>query len=43
VWLVWQAEPTLGYTRAAADALHDPARYIEAVMGARVFPAGGGS
>jgi multicomponent K+:H+ antiporter subunit D len=43
VWLVWQAEPTLGYTRAAADALHDPARYIEAVMGTRVLPTGGGS
>ncbi len=41
IGLVLLAEPVLGYTRAAADALHDPVRYIEAVMGAR--PVGVGS
>jgi multicomponent K+:H+ antiporter subunit D len=33
--LVLQAEAGLAYTRAAADALHAPRLYIDAVMGAR--------
>jgi len=33
--LVIQAEPALSYTRATAEALHQPARYIDAVMAAR--------
>ena len=40
IGLVLLAEPVLGYTRAAADALHDPVRYIEAVMGARPVEVG---
>jgi multicomponent K+:H+ antiporter subunit D len=35
VMIVLQGEALLGYARATADALHDPERYIEAVMGAR--------
>ena len=30
--MVWQAEAVLGYTRATAEALHTPNRYIDAVM-----------
>jgi multicomponent K+:H+ antiporter subunit D len=30
--MVWQAEAVLGYTRATAEALHTPSRYIDAVM-----------
>jgi multicomponent K+:H+ antiporter subunit D len=33
--LVTMAEPALVYTRDAAEALHDPQRYIEAVLGAQ--------
>ena len=33
--LVLQAEAGLAYTRAAADSLHAPHLYIDAVMGAR--------
>ncbi len=33
--LVAQAEAVLGYARATADALHAPALYVDAVMGAR--------
>ena len=33
--LAAQGGPLLDYTRASADALHEPARYIEAVLGAR--------
>jgi multicomponent K+:H+ antiporter subunit D len=42
VLMVVQAEPVLAYTRAAAQALHAPDRYIEAVLHARpvVPPAG---
>jgi multicomponent K+:H+ antiporter subunit D len=41
--MVLQAEPVLGYTRAAAKALHEPDLYIKAVMGAQPVPrvAGG--
>jgi multicomponent K+:H+ antiporter subunit D len=42
LWLVAMAEPALVYTRAAADALHAPERYIEAVLGARPLPAAQG-
>lgn len=35
VALVLQGEAALGYSRAAADSLHAPKLYIEAVMGAR--------
>jgi multicomponent K+:H+ antiporter subunit D len=35
VTLVLQAEAGLAYTRAAADSLHAPHLYIDAVMGAR--------
>ena len=35
VWLVTQGEAALDYTRAAANALHAPGQYIEAVMRAR--------
>ena len=41
--MVLMAEPVLDYTRAAAEALHDPVRYIDAVMGARIRPPGAGS
>jgi multicomponent K+:H+ antiporter subunit D len=43
--MVGQAEAVLGYTRATADALHEPQRYIDAVMGTRTVPkaAPGGS
>lgn len=43
IGMVVMAEPVLGYTRAAAEALHDPVRYIDAVMGARVRSPGAGS
>jgi multicomponent K+:H+ antiporter subunit D len=36
--LVVQAEPVLRYTRAAAQALHDPALYVDAVFAARARP-----
>jgi multicomponent K+:H+ antiporter subunit D len=36
--MVGQAEAVLGYTRATADALHEPQRYIDAVMGTRTVP-----
>ena len=36
--LVVQAEPMLRYTRDTARALHDPARYVDAVMSARPHP-----
>ncbi len=35
VLLVAQAEAAFGYARATADALHEPQRYIDAVMDAR--------
>ncbi|HSB25785.1 MAG TPA: monovalent cation/H+ antiporter subunit D [Burkholderiaceae bacterium] len=35
LWLAVRADAALGYTRATADALHEPARYVRAVMGAR--------
>ncbi len=40
VLLVVHAEAALRYTRATADALHEPARYIDAVMGARTVLRG---
>jgi multicomponent K+:H+ antiporter subunit D len=40
--LVLQAEAGLAYTRAAADALHTPRLYIDAVMGARPVVRGAG-
>ena len=36
--MVSQAETVLGYTRATADALHEPQRYIDAVRGAQTVP-----
>ncbi len=36
--MVWQAEDVLAYTRATAESLHTPSRYIEAVMSARPVP-----
>jgi multicomponent K+:H+ antiporter subunit D len=36
--LVVQAEAALAYTRAAAQALHEPARYIDAVLATRARP-----
>jgi multicomponent K+:H+ antiporter subunit D len=36
--MVLQAEAGLAYTRAAAEALHAPALYIDAVMGAQPVP-----
>ncbi|NIM40304.1 MAG: monovalent cation/H+ antiporter subunit D [Hydrogenophaga sp.] len=36
--MVSQAETVLGYTRATADALHEPQRYIDAVRGATTVP-----
>jgi hypothetical protein len=33
--MVAQAEAAFGYARATADALHEPQRYIDAVMDAR--------
>jgi multicomponent K+:H+ antiporter subunit D len=36
--MVSQAETVLGYTRATADALHEPQRYIDAVRGAMTVP-----
>ena len=42
LWLVAMAEPALVYTRAAAEALHTPERYIEAVLGARPLQAAQG-
>jgi len=47
VAMVLHAEPVLAYARATADALHEPSRYIDAVLSARpvlrsgVAPAGG--
>jgi multicomponent K+:H+ antiporter subunit D len=43
VALVVQAESGLAYTRAAAEALHAPALYIDAVMGARPVVRSAGS
>jgi len=40
--LVAMAEPALVYTRAAAEALHAPERYIEAVLGATPLAAAQG-
>jgi multicomponent K+:H+ antiporter subunit D len=37
--LVVRAEPVLVYTRASAQALHQPTQYIDAVMSARPRPA----
>ncbi len=37
--LTVRAEPVMHYTRAAADALHQPAQYIATVMSARPVPA----
>lgn len=36
--MVAQAEAVLGYTRATADLLHEPQRYIDAVFGTRTVP-----
>ena len=38
LFMVSQAESTLAYTQATADALHEPQRYIEAVLGTRPLP-----
>src|SRR5690606_25330898 len=38
LFMVSQAESVLGYTQATADLLHEPQRYIEAVLGARPPP-----
>jgi multicomponent K+:H+ antiporter subunit D len=38
VTLVFQADGALAYTRAAAEALHAPRHYIEAVLSARPLP-----
>jgi len=38
VALVLQADAVLAYTRATADALHEPTRYMQAVMSARPLP-----
>ena len=38
VALVLQADTALTYTRATADALHEPSRYVQAVMSARPLP-----
>ncbi len=44
VALVVYADAALAYTRATAEALHEPARYIDAVLSARpVHPAAGGT
>jgi multicomponent K+:H+ antiporter subunit D len=37
-WLTLRAEPVLHYTRAAAEALHDPRGYIEAVLSTKPVP-----
>ena len=39
VLLAWRGEPVLQYVRAAADTLHEPQRYIGAVLAARTVPA----
>jgi multicomponent K+:H+ antiporter subunit D len=39
VLLTVRADPVMRYAQAAADTLHDPAQYIEAVMSARPVPA----
>ena len=41
--MVLQAEAVLGYTRAAAEALHTPGLYINAVMGAQPIPRAAGA
>jgi multicomponent K+:H+ antiporter subunit D len=38
VALVLQADAVLAYTRATAEMLHEPARYVQAVMSARPLP-----
>jgi multicomponent K+:H+ antiporter subunit D len=38
VFLSVRAEPVLRHTRAAADALHAPGAYVEAVLSARPGP-----
>ena len=43
VALVMQAEAGFAYTRAAADALHAPQLYIDAVMSARPVPRSAGA
>lgn len=37
-WLAVSAEPVLAYTRAAAEALHEPQAYIETVLSAKPVP-----
>jgi multicomponent K+:H+ antiporter subunit D len=37
--LTVRADPVMRYAQATADALHDPARYIEAVMSAKPVPS----
>lgn len=39
VFMVVRADATYRYASATADALHQPQRYIDAVMGARTVPA----
>jgi multicomponent K+:H+ antiporter subunit D len=39
VMLTVRADPVMRYAQATADALHDPARYIEAVMSAKPVPS----
>ncbi|MCM3563779.1 monovalent cation/H+ antiporter subunit D [Hydrogenophaga intermedia] len=39
VFMVVQAEAVFGYARATADALHEPQRYVDAVMRARTVPS----
>jgi multicomponent K+:H+ antiporter subunit D len=38
VWLTLRAEPVLRYTSAAAEALHAPAAYIDAVLSTKPVP-----
>jgi len=38
LFMVAQAQTVLDYTQATADALHEPQRYIEAVLGTRPVP-----
>ena len=38
VAMVLQADAVLAYTRATAEMLHEPARYVQAVMSARPLP-----
>jgi multicomponent K+:H+ antiporter subunit D len=37
-WLTVRAEPVLRYTRATAEALHQPDAYIDAVLSTKPVP-----